>query len=112
MADFSKKIDCDRAYTFDDFLLVPGASSVMPDEVNLSTNITKNIRLHIPVLSAAMDTVTETRMAIEMARSGGLGVIHRNLTAEKQCDMIRKIKRSESLIIKDVVTVSPLDNIE
>ena len=112
MADFSEKINCAGAYTFDDFLLVPGASSIMPDEVNVSTNITKNIRLNIPVLSAAMDTVTETIMAIEMARSGGLGVIHRNLTAEKQCDMIRKIKRSESLIIKDVVTVSPLDNIE
>src|SRR3989338_2555622 len=112
MADFSEKINCASAYTFDDFLLVPGASSVLPDEVNVSANITKNIMLNIPVLSAAMDTVTETIMAIEMARNGGLGVIHRNLTAEKQCDMIRKIKRSESLIIKDIITVSPLDNIE
>ena len=112
MADFSKKIDCAGAYTFDDFLLLPGPSSVLPDETNVSSNITKKIRLNIPVLSAAMDTVTETRMAIEMARNGGLGVIHRNLTAEKQCEMIRKIKRSESLIIKDVITVSPLDNIE
>lgn len=96
----------DIAITFDDVLLIPGKSSVLPREVNLKTHLTKKISLNIPVLSAAMDTVTETEMAIAMAREGGIGIIHKNMTIEMQADMIDKVKRSESGMILQPITLT------
>ncbi len=97
----------EEAYTFDDLLLVPAYSEVLPKDVDVSTHITPKIRLNIPILSAAMDTVTEARMAISMAREGGLGVIHRNMSVEEQCREVEKVKKSESGMILDPVTVGP-----
>ncbi len=111
MGIFSEKLKCSDSFTFDDFLLLPGATSIMPAETDVTTRITKKIKLSIPLLSAAMDTVTETDMAIGMARYGGIGVIHRNLTIDEQVDMVAKVKRHESLIIKNVLTISPDDTI-
>ncbi|MBI1745607.1 MAG: IMP dehydrogenase [Acidobacteria bacterium] len=96
-----------EALTFDDVLLIPGKSDVLPSEANVSTRLTKTIALNIPVLSAAMDTVTESRMAIAMAQHGGMGVIHRNLSIAEQASEIDKVKRSESGMIVDPVTVQP-----
>lgn len=93
--------------TFDDVLLMPGRSSVLPSKIDLSTNLTSTIRLNIPVLSAAMDTVTEARMAIALAREGGLGVIHRNCSPEEQAAEVDKVKRSESGMIVDPITLPP-----
>ncbi len=93
--------------TYDDVLLLPGATDVVPSEVDTSTQLTKKIRLRIPLLSAAMDTVTEARMAIAMARQGGLGILHRNLSIEEQAQQVRTVKRSESGMITDPVTVGP-----
>lgn len=93
--------------TFDDVLLVPAASEVLPDQANVSTWLTRGIRLNIPVISAAMDTVTETRLAIALARAGGIGIIHKNMTPEQQAEMVRKVKRSESGMITDPITMSP-----
>ncbi|MHB1295644.1 MAG: IMP dehydrogenase [Anaerolineae bacterium] len=93
--------------TFDDVLLVPGRSAVLPAAVDLSTRLTSSIRLNIPVLSAAMDTVTESRMAIALAREGGLGIIHRNNTIEEQAIEVDKTKRSESGMIVDPITLPP-----
>lgn len=93
--------------TFDDVLLEPQASSVLPNEVNINTNITSNIVLNIPLISAAMDTVTESRTAIAMARAGGLGVIHKNLTIEKQAQEVNKVKKYEAGMITDPITVKP-----
>ena len=97
----------EEAYTFDDLLLLPAYSDVLPKEVEVSTYITPQIRLNIPILSAAMDTVTEARMAISIAREGGIGVIHRNMSIEKQCREVEKVKKSESGMILDPVTVGP-----
>ncbi len=97
----------EEAYTFDDLLLVPAYSEVLPKDVDVSTYITPKIKLNIPILSAAMDTVTEARMAISMAREGGLGVIHRNMSVEQQCREVEKVKKSESGMILDPVTVGP-----
>ena len=83
-----------EALTFDDVLLIPSKSEILPREVELGTSLTKNIRLNIPMLSAGMDTVTEARMAIAMAREGGLGVIHKNMSIEKQAQEVDKVKRS------------------
>lgn len=91
--------------TFDDVLLVPAASHVLPQEVETSTTLARDIRLHIPLMSAAMDTVTESRMAIAMAREGGIGVLHRNLSIEDQAAEVDKVKRSESGMIVDPVTL-------
>ena len=91
--------------TFDDVLLVPQESAVLPRDVNLSARLTKEISLSIPILSAAMDTVTESAMAIALAREGGIGVIHKNLDIEKQVDMVEVVKRSESGMIKNPVTL-------
>ncbi|MBE4704123.1 IMP dehydrogenase [Spiroplasma platyhelix] len=91
--------------TFDDVLLVPAYSDVLPNEVNLKTKLTKNIELNIPILSAAMDTVTESALAIEIARAGGIGVIHKNLTIEEQALEVQKVKRNESGFIKDPITI-------
>ncbi len=97
----------EKAYTFDDVLLVPAHSQVLPRDVSLKTPLTKKIILNLPLLSAAMDTVTEARLAISMAQEGGIGIIHKNMTIEKQAEAVRKVKRHESGIVKDPVTVSP-----
>jgi IMP dehydrogenase len=96
-----------EALTFDDVLLVPGASSVLPADVDTRTRVTKSITLNIPLLSSAMDTVTEARMAIAMAQAGGLGVIHRNLDIEEQAREVRRVKRFESGIVYNPVTLRP-----
>jgi len=93
--------------TFDDVLLLPGKSSVLPTEVNTQTHITKKIPLNIPLVSAAMDTVTESRLAIAMARQGGLGFVHRSMSIERQAEEVDRVKRSESGMIVDPVTISP-----
>ena len=96
-----------RALTFEDVLLVPQYSEVLPKEVDLNTKLTKNIPLKIPMVSAAMDTVTEYRAAIAMARLGGIGIIHKNMDIESQCKQVRKVKKSESGIIIDPVYIAP-----
>jgi IMP dehydrogenase len=93
------------AFTFDDLLLLPAASEVLPSEVDLSTKLTNTIRLNIPLVSAAMDTVTEHRAAITMAREGGIGIIHKNMSVDEQTLEVRKVKKSESGMIVDPVTV-------
>nr|WP_217163014.1 IMP dehydrogenase [Saccharomonospora viridis] len=97
--------------TFDDVLLLPAESDVIPSGVDTSTNLTRNIRLNIPLVSAAMDTVTEARMAIAMARQGGLGVLQRNLPIEEQAQAVEVVKRSESGMVTDPVTCSPDDTL-
>lgn len=96
-----------EALTFDDVLLVPGASSVLPSEADVRSRATREIALNIPLLSSAMDTVTESRMAIAMAQAGGIGVIHRNLSVEAQADEVRRVKRFVSGIVYDPVTLRP-----
>ncbi|WP_087118390.1 IMP dehydrogenase [Ligilactobacillus salivarius] len=96
-----------KGYTFDDVLLIPAESHVLPNEVDLSVQLAKNIKLNIPIISAGMDTVTESAMAIAMARQGGLGVIHKNMTIERQADEVRKVKRSESGVIIDPFFLTP-----
>jgi len=96
-----------QALTFDDVLLVPAHSNVMPREVNLSTKLTKSITLNIPLLSAAMDTVTEARMAIALAQLGGMGIIHKNMTIEMQASRVSRVKRFESGVVIDPVTIHP-----
>jgi IMP dehydrogenase len=93
--------------TFDDVLLIPAKSDVLPPEADVSTNLTRNIRLNIPIVSAAMDTVTESRLAIAIAREGGLGFIHKNLSIDKQASEVDKVKRSESGMITDPLSLSP-----
>jgi IMP dehydrogenase len=93
--------------TFDDVLLVPGASDVLPSEADTRTRLTRGIALNIPVLSAAMDTVTEADMAIVMAQLGGIGVLHRNLTVDEQCDAVRAVKRFESGMVVNPITIAP-----
>ncbi len=101
-----------KAYTFDDVLLVPQYSEVLPKDVKLSTNLTKEIKLNIPFLSAAMDTVTEARMAIAMAREGGIGIIHKNMSPNKQAWQIKRVKLTENGIIKDPITIPPEATVE
>ncbi len=96
-----------EALTFDDVLLVPGASSVLPSTADTATFVTRAIRMNIPLLSSAMDTVTEARMAIAMAQAGGLGVIHRNLDVEEQAQQVRRVKRFESGIVYNPITLTP-----
>lgn len=96
-----------KALTFDDVLLVPGQSSILPRDVDLGAQLTKAIRLNLPLLSAAMDTVTESRLAIAMAQAGGVGVIHKNLTAKQQAIEVSRVKRHESGVLKDPITVRP-----
>jgi IMP dehydrogenase len=93
--------------TFDDVLLEPGPSEVMPGQVNTATRFTRDIRLNIPLVSAAMDTVTESRLAIAMAQAGGLGILHRNLTNEQQADQVREVKRYESGMVINPLTINP-----
>lgn len=96
-----------RGLTFDDVLLVPAASDVLPHEVDITTNLTRDIKLNIPMISSGMDTVTESRMAIAMAREGGMGVIHKNMSIEEQAHEVDKVKRSEHGIIVDPIYLSP-----
>src|SRR5450432_227143 len=96
-----------EALTFDDVLLLPSHSDVVPAEVITQTQLSRNIRLNIPIISAAMDTVTESRLAIAIAQQGGLGIVHRNLSIEQQADEVDKVKRSESGMIMDPITLSP-----
>ncbi|AWX14210.1 IMP dehydrogenase [Mergibacter septicus] len=96
-----------EALTFDDVLLVPAHSTVLPNTANLSTQLTKTIRLNIPVLSAAMDTVTEAKLAIALAQEGGIGFIHKNMSIERQADRVRKVKKFESGIVNDPITIRP-----
>ncbi|MDL5360807.1 IMP dehydrogenase [Halalkalicoccus sp. NIPERK01] len=104
---FLDKLDVPEALTFDDVLLRPKESRVEPDDADLSTRVSTNVSLNVPVLSAAMDTVTESDLAIEMARQGGLGVLHRNMDVEAMVAAIERVKRADELIIRDVVTASP-----
>lgn len=101
-----------QGLTFDDVLLVPDYSEVLPEETNLKTRLTPQIELNIPLLSAAMDTVTEAEMAISMARSGGVGVVHKNMSIEEQRQEVERVKKSESGMILDPVTVRPDDDVE
>ena len=98
--------------TFDDVLLVPHYSEVIPNQVSLATNLTKSIKLNIPMMSAGMDTVTEYRMAIAMARQGGIGIIHKNMSIEAQADEVDKVKRSENGVITDPFYLSPEHTLE
>ena len=110
---FSEKLRVPEALTFDDVLLRPAESRVEPDDADVSTHVSKNVKLNIPILSAAMDTVTEGGMAIGMAREGGLGVLHRNMDVERMVAEIRRAKRADELVIRreDVVTASPTQTI-
>ena len=94
-----------EALTFDDVLLVPGYSEVLPKSVSLKTRLTRGIELNAPLLSAAMDTVTEARLAIAMAQEGGIGIIHKNMTPEEQAAEVRKVKKHESGIVRDPITI-------
>ena len=93
--------------TFDDVLLIPAKSEIIPRQVTTETKITKNITLNIPIISAAMDTVTECRMAIAMAREGGMGIIHKNMSIERQAEEVDKVKRSENGVIVNPFYLSP-----
>ena len=108
MNSLQKKI-ISEALTYDDVLLVPGYSTVLPSEVKINSNFSKNISLNIPIVSAAMDTVTESRMAIAIAQEGGIGVIHKNMSIKNQADKVRRVKRAESGMIIDPITL-PLDS--
>ncbi|HLE69003.1 MAG TPA: IMP dehydrogenase, partial [Vicinamibacteria bacterium] len=96
-----------EALTFDDVLLVPQKSDVLPSQVDISTRFSRNVPLNIPIVSASMDTVTESRLAIAIAQLGGIGIIHRNMPPEQQADEVDKVKRSESGMIVDPITMSP-----
>ena len=97
-----------EALTFDDVLLIPAHSNVLPRDVSLETYLTRNIKLNIPLLSAAMDTVTEGRLAITIAQEGGIGIIHKNMSPVAQAAEVTKVKRFESGIVKDPITVTPV----
>ena len=97
----------EKAYTFDDVLLVPAHSTVLPRDVTLKTPLTRHIQLNLPLVSAAMDTVTEARLAISMAQEGGIGIVHKNMSIERQARAVSKVKRHESGVVKDPITVTP-----
>ncbi len=101
-----------KGYTFDDVLLVPNKSEILPNEVSLKTNLTNKIKLNIPLMSASMDTVTEAKMAIAMAREGGIGIIHKNMSIEMQATEVDKVKRQENGVITDPFYLSPENTIE
>src|SRR5436189_594738 len=103
--------DLPTALTFDDVLLVPRHSTVVPTQVDVTTRLTRNIRLSVPLASAAMDTVTESRLAIAMAQQGGIGVIHKNLSIEEQASEVDRVKRSESGMIVNPITLAPSNKI-
>ena len=102
----SQLLSLEEALTFDDVLIVPSYSTVLPHQVNISTQLTKNLRINAPIVSAAMDTVTEMDLAIAMARAGGVGIIHKNMSIEAQAEQVRRVKRSESGMIVDPVTLT------
>jgi len=104
---FSSKLEVPEALTFDDVLLRPKESRVEPDDADTATRVSTNVELNVPVLSAAMDTVTQAELAIEMARLGGLGVLHRNMSVEEAARQVEQVKRADELVIRDVVTASP-----
>jgi IMP dehydrogenase len=105
---FSEKLkNAPEGFTFDDFLLIPSASSVEPKDVKTKTSVSRNLEINIPIISSAMDTVTEADMAIAMAQEGGLGVIHRNMTISEQVEEVKKVKLSGDLTIRDVITIRP-----
>ena len=110
MAKFVNR-EISEGLTFDDVLLVPAHSDVLPRDVDVTTNFTTDIKLRTPIVSAAMDTVTEADLAIAMARAGGIGVIHKNMTIEQQCEQVRHVKRAENGMIYDPVTISPEANV-
>ena len=95
-----------KALTFDDVLLVPAFSQILPRDVSLRTRLTRHIQINIPILSAAMDTVTEARMAIALAQEGGIGIVHKNLTIEQQAAEVSRVKRYEAGVVKEPVTVT------
>ena len=95
------------ALTFDDVLLIPAYSTTLPSEVSLETRLTKNIRLNIPLMSSAMDTVTESRLAIAIAQEGGVGIVHKNMSIEMQAREVRAVKKYESGVIRDPITIHP-----
>ena len=97
----------EEALTFDDVLLLPDHSIILPKDVDLRTQLTREIMLNIPLLSAAMDTVSEARLAIALAQEGGIGIIHKNMTLEMQANQVRAVKKFESGVIKDPITVGP-----
>src|SRR6516164_1999460 len=96
-----------QGITFDDVLLEPGYSDVVPRDVDVRTNVTRNIRLNLPILSSPMDTVTESDLAIALAQEGGIGIIHKNMSMERQTREVDKVKRSENGIITDPITLPP-----
>jgi len=96
-----------KALTFDDVLLVPAYSDILPKDTSLATRLTRNIALNIPLVSAAMDTVTEARLAIAIAQEGGIGIVHKNLTAREQAREVSKVKRFESGVVRDPITIPP-----
>lgn len=104
--DFTQKI-VQEGLTFDDVLLIPAKSDILPNAVKLNTRLTKKINLNIPLMSAAMDTVTESALAIAIAREGGAGVIHKNMTIEQQVDQVDRVKRSENGVITNPFFLSP-----
>lgn len=106
MDEFMLRID-HEALTFDDVLLLPAHSTVLPKEVSLKTQLTRNIQLNIPLMSAAMDTVTESRLAIALAQEGGIGIVHKNITIEQQAANVRNVKKFESGVIKEPISVAP-----
>ena len=95
------------ALTFDDVLLQPGYSEILPNATNITTRLTRTINLHLPLISAAMDTVTESKLAIAMAQAGGIGVLHKNFTIEEQADQVRSVKRFEAGMVVNPLTISP-----
>ncbi|MEY4740885.1 MAG: dehydrogenase, partial [Actinomycetota bacterium] len=98
--------------TYDDVLLLPGQSDVMPSGVSTQTQVSRNISIHVPLISSAMDTVTEARMAIAMARQGGLGILHRNLSIDDQVNQVDLVKRSEAGMVSHPVTTTPYATIQ
>ena len=107
MASFYESSTAREALAFDDVLLRPGYSTVLPGDTNISTRLTRSINLNIPVISAAMDTVTDGALAIAMAQAGGLGVIHRNMTPDEQAEQVRQVKKFESGMVVNPVTINP-----
>ena len=108
---YSKLANASGVYTFRDFVLLPGRSDLEPSKVDLSIDLTSKIRLNLPLVSSPMDTVTEAEMAVALARQGGIGIIHRNMPIEEQVENAKRVKRAESFIIRDVVTITPDDKI-
>src|SRR3954469_19248275 len=107
LSHFSRNKFAGDGLTFDDVLLLPAYSRVLPRQTDISTRVTRNITIQIPILSAAMDTVTEANLAIALAREGGVGVLHKNMSIEQQAHEVRKVKRSESGMITDPITLHP-----